>query len=275
MNTSFVLEIKDLIKSYDDFRLDIPSLKLKKGRCFGLVGENGAGKSTLIKLILGIVPVDKGEIVVLGKDDINEIRSDIGVAFESSSLSGYLCIDDVNQIYKHIFKERWNEKYFYELVLRFELPRQKKMIEFSQGMKAKISIVTLLAHNPKLIILDESTSNLDPVVRREINNLIVEYVHTANASLIYSSHLVNELEEYVDEIHLIARGRILISCTPKQLRSEYKIINNPSGVPDGAIVRLCTEGKISYLVKNCANNPNVEEVNIDLLMFYLSKGERV
>ena len=162
------IEIKDLSKSYGDFALKNINLTLPSGCIMGLVGENGAGKSTTIKLIMNAVRRDAGSISVLGMDNESaefcELKNDIGVVLDEAYLPEALNARNINHFMKAAYK-RWDEQQFFEYIKRFMLPEKKPVRDYSRGMKMKLAIASALSHQPKLLILDEATSGLDPIVR--------------------------------------------------------------------------------------------------------------
>ncbi len=281
-NKEIILEIEDLEKNFDQFQLKIPNLSIYEGECVGLIGENGAGKTTLIKLILNLINKDKGEIKVFGSKAINtSIKEDIGVVFDQCSYSGLLCIKELNKILKNIYKNKWNENQFISDVKKQGLPLENKISTFSQGMKAKLNIISSFAHSPKLLILDEATSNLDPVVRREINEEIRIYTDKTGCTTLFSSHLVNELEVICDRIFLMDGGSIILETSPNELKSEYYIANIDinSDIPNETISIIKKENYLSCLIYGLPDDININSitkgVSVDDLMYYLKRGVKL
>lgn len=158
------LEIKNLNKSFGDFKLDNLSLTLPSGCIMGLIGENGAGKSTTIKLILDILHKDSGYVTVLGRDNEKLTKEDVGVVMDEAGIPECLTPEQVGKVMANIFKN-WDSAEYARLIKEFALPEKKAYKEFSRGMKMKLSIAVAMSHNAKLLLLDEPTSGLDPVVR--------------------------------------------------------------------------------------------------------------
>ena len=168
------LEIRNLKKSYPGFTLDNLNLTLPSGCIMGLIGENGAGKSTTIKLILDMIHKDSGSITILGKDNGDNIeltKEDIGVVMDEVGIPECLTIKQVGKIMKKTF-HNWNDSEYTRLVEKLELPNQKQFREFSRGMKMKLCIAIALSHGAKLLILDEATSGLDPLIRDEVVEML-------------------------------------------------------------------------------------------------------
>lgn len=221
-----ILEINGLNKKYEDFELKDISISIPKGTVVGLIGENGAGKSTTIKLILNEISRESGDIKIFGLDNIKEekkIKEDIGVVLDDSFLSDYLTPNDVNKIMRS-FYNNWDEKKYFEYVQRFDLPKDKVIHEFSSGMKMKLKIITALSHNPKLLILDESTSGLDPVARSEILDIFRDFMQDENNGILMSTHITSDLEHIADYITFINKGQIVISKSRDELLEQYGIV---------------------------------------------------
>lgn len=223
---SNALEIRNLSKVYPDFTLDKVNLTLPSGCIMGFVGENGAGKSTTIKLILDLIHRDGGEVSVLGADHISqnkEIKENIGVVMDESSFPDQLTIRDIETIMKCCY-QTWNSQTFANYCSRFELPTKKTVKELSRGMKMKLSIAAALSHDSKLLIMDEATSGLDPVVRDEILDIFLEFIQDESHSIFISSHIISDLEKICDYITFIHKGKIIFSEAKDDLLDQYVII---------------------------------------------------
>lgn len=221
------IEIKSLCKSYGDFAIVNMNLTLPGGCILGLVGENGAGKSTTIKLILDIVHKDSGTITVLGKDNVNDnriLKEDIGVVIDEVSFNSCFNAVQIGRIMSHSY-ENWSKDEYSRLLNKLSIPLNKKFKEFSKGMKMKLGIAVALSHNPKLLILDEATSGLDPVVRDEITDIFMEFTRDENHSVLISSHIVSDLEKMCDYIAFLHNGRLLLMEEKDKLINEYAIVH--------------------------------------------------
>lgn len=221
-----ILEIKNLTKEYDRFKLNNINLNLPKGTIMGFIGENGAGKTTTMKTVLNIVNRDSGSIKVFGKDNIKEeelIKEDIGTVLNDSFLSEYLTPKDINKIMKNFYRT-WDEKLYFKYIEHFKLPENKMSKEFSSGMKIKLKIIVALAHHPKLLILDEPTSGLDPIARNEILDLFQEFIQNEEHSILVSSHITTDLEHIADYITLINNGEIVLSKLKDELIEQFGLV---------------------------------------------------
>lgn len=230
------IEIKNLCKSYKDFKIDNLNLTLPGGYIMGLVGENGAGKSTTIKLILNMVHKDSGSITVLGKDNSDNFeltKEDIGVVLDEVGFSAYFTAKDIDKIMLNIYKN-WSSSQFFDYLERLSLPTDKKFKDLSRGMKMKLGIAVALSHDARLLILDEATNGLDPVVRDEITDLFMEFTRDESHSVLISSHIVSDLEKICDYIAFIHKGKVILCEEKDKLRENYAVIS-------------CTEEQLSEL----------------------------
>jgi len=220
------LVVKGLKKKYRDFTLDDVSFNIPCGMIVGLIGENGAGKSTTINAILGLIKKDAGTISILGKKDNeidNGIRNQIGVVFDGSNFPSVLSARKLNNVLKNIYST-WDENGYFSLLQKMSLPTDKKIKEFSKGMKMKLSIAVALSHHSKLLILDEATSGLDPVVRDDILDMFLDFVQDENNSILVSSHITSDLEKVADYIVFIHKGKVVFSKPKDELKYQYGII---------------------------------------------------
>ena len=230
------IEIKGLTKSYKDFTLDNLDLILPSGCIMGLIGENGAGKSTTIKLLLDIIHKDSGSITLLGRDtetELKDIKEDLGVVLDEVGLPDVFKAKHINKIMKNTYKN-WDEEKFFALLKSLKVPENKKFKEFSRGMKMKMGIAIALSHDPKLLILDEATNGLDPVVRDEVTDIFNDFTRDEGHSILISSHIVSDLEKLCDYVAFIHEGKLLLCEEKDILLEQYGIIH-------------CTEQQLSEL----------------------------
>lgn len=221
------LEIKNLTKSYPGFTLDNLTLTLPEGCIMGLIGENGAGKSTTIKLILNMIRKDSGTIAVLGhgsEEPIELVKEDIGVVTDEAGIPECLTAVQVGKIMKHTFRN-WDEAEYARLIKKLGLPDKKPFGEFSRGMKMKLAIAAAMSHNSRLLILDEATSGLDPVVRDEVVEMFIDFTRDEKHSILISSHIVSDLEKLCDYVAFLHRGKLLLCEEKDRLLEEYGLIH--------------------------------------------------
>ena len=221
------LEIKNLTKSYPGFTLDNLSLTLPSGCILGLIGENGAGKSTTIKLILDMIHKDSGTITILGQDNADNLRltkEDIGVVMDEVGIPECLTPKQVGKVMRHTFRN-WNADEYERLLRKFSLPDNKPFKDFSRGMKMKLGIAIALSHEAKLLILDEATSGLDPVVRDEVVELFLDFTRNEEHSILISSHIVSDLEKLCDYVAFLHKGKLLLCEEKDLLLARYGILH--------------------------------------------------
>lgn len=220
------IEINGLTKRYDGFTLDNVSFKVPVGSIMGFIGQNGAGKSTTIKAILNIIGIDGGEIKLLGKDyikDEKEVKSQISAVFDELPFYEKFNAEQINTLFRGLYKT-WDSKMYFNYIERFGLPRKKKLKDFSKGMKMKLQIATALSHGAKLLIMDEATTGLDPVVRNEILDIFREYLQDETNSILMSSHITSDLEKIADCVTFIDKGKILLSGVKDEILENHGII---------------------------------------------------
>lgn len=220
------LTVSGLAKNYKEFSLSDVSFEVPQGAIVGLIGENGAGKSTTLNAILGLIHKDAGEISIMGSP-IEELSLDmkekIGVVFDGTNFSEELTPKKLNKLLKGIYTS-WDEDFFVSLLKKLSLPFQKKIKSFSKGMKAKLSIAVAFAHHPKLLILDEATSGLDPIVRDHILDMFLDFVQDEENSILVSSHITTDLEKVADYIVFIHEGQLIFFKPKDELLEHYGIV---------------------------------------------------
>ena len=220
-----MLKLNNVIKQYDKFRLEC-TMEVPVGQVTGLIGRNGAAKSTAFKSILGLIRTDGGTIEVFGKN-VNDLttkdKEQIGVVLADSGFSGYLSIKDLIPMLNAMYADFSKEKFVKDCE-RMELPLNRKIKDFSTGMKRKLQILAALSHNARLLVLDEPTAGLDVVARDELLNLLREYVEDGERSVIISSHISSDLEGLCDDVYMIENGKIILHEETDVLLSEYGLI---------------------------------------------------
>lgn len=233
------LEIRNLTRHFGDFTLDSLNLTLPGGCILGLIGENGAGKSTTIRLILGMLRPDGGTVTILGRDNRDNLaltKQDIGVVLDEVGIPECMTSKQVGIVMADVFT-RWDAKTYEGLLERFSLPENKKFKEFSRGMKMKLGLAVALSHEAKLLILDEATSGLDPVVRDEVVSILSEFTRDESHSILISSHIVSDLEKLCDYVAFLHKGKLLLCEEKDMLLSEYGILHcRPEDLPETGVL---------------------------------------
>lgn len=219
------IDIKDLQKKYAGFSLQNISFCVPRGSIVGLIGENGAGKTTTIKAILNLIDIEGGEISVLGSPTriAKRTREDIGVVFDDLCFHENLTVAQLGKIMQGMYK-KWDMALFKQYCHRFSLDEKKRIGELSKGMKMKLSITIALSHQPKLLILDEATSGLDPVMRDEILDVFLDFIQDEQNSVLLSSHITSDLEKVADYIVFIHQGKVIFSLPKDTLLYQYGIL---------------------------------------------------
>ena len=280
------IEIRGLCKSYGDFALRDVNLTLPGGTIMGLIGENGAGKTTTIKCILNLVRRDAGEIILMGRDNIREeklAKEDIGVVLDECFFHDTLRPRDVGRILAPVFRN-WDDGLYQDYLDKFQLPEGKLIKEFSRGMKMKLSLAAALAHQPRLLILDEATAGLDPVVRDEILDEFLSFICDEDHAILISSHITSDLEKAADYITYIHEGKIVLSEAKDDILDRYGRVGcsaadlraiDPS---DLLRVRKGSFGCEALVTDRGAFHKKypklmVEKIHLEDIMLFVGKGE--
>lgn len=221
------IEIKDLTKTYKDFTLDHISLTIPSGVVMGLIGENGAGKSTLINSILGITKSKYDQLNYFGKSFKvceKEIKEDIAVIFDSTHYNQKFTPKIIEKLLKKIYK-KWDSNLFHHYLDRFNIPMNKKIEKLSRGMKMKLEFAIAFSHHAKILILDEATSGLDPVVRDDVLSMIREFTEKEENTVLISSHITSDLDKIADYIAFVHQGKLIFVESYEDIHENYGIIN--------------------------------------------------
>lgn len=278
------IEIKGLVKRYNGFTLGPVDLTLPGGAILGLIGENGAGKTTLMKSMLGVTRPDEGSVTLLG-DVPDRAKADIGVVMDDCFFYDGLRVRDVGGVLSRVYKT-WDKALFRDYLDKFSLVSGKAIKELSRGMRMKLSLAAALAHRPRLLLLDEATAGLDPVVRDEILDEFLGFVSDEDHSILISSHITSDLEKAADYIAYLHQGQIILFDEKDRLREEYgRLVCTKADLAaiDPAYVVGVRRGDYSTeaLVRDkaafCRKYPRltVEPVTLDELMVLVEKGEKL
>lgn len=277
------LEIRDLCKSYKGFVLDHMNLTLPNGCIMGLVGENGAGKSTTIKLILNAMKRDGGSITILGKDNRENFeltKEDIGVVLDEVGYADCLTAKQVGHMMENIYRN-WDKCAFTTYLQKLNIPDNKPYKEFSKGMKMKLCIAVALSHNAKLLILDEATSGLDPVVRDEVLDIFSEFTRDENHAVLMSSHIVSDLEKVCDYIAFMHRGKLMLCEEKDRLKDGYGIIRCSEeafkDIDTSAVIgkKISPYGVEAIVQRNqIPEKMEIAAVDLEQLFIFMVKGEQ-
>ena len=224
-----VIELSHIQKSFGDFAIRDLNLTVPAGTICGLVGENGAGKSTTIRLLMGALRPDAGAARVLGADvsspEFLQVKEDVGVVLDEAYFPESLNAVQVGKIMAATYR-RWDQAAYDGCLKRFDLPGNKQFKDFSRGMRMKLAIAVALSHQPKLLVLDEATAGLDPIVRDEILDIFNEFTREEDHSILISSHILSDLEKLCDYIAFIHKGDLLFCQEKDRLLEEYGIFED-------------------------------------------------
>lgn len=278
------IEVNGVSKSYSDFTLDNISFSLPSGTIMGLVGENGAGKSTTIKLIMNAIKADSGTISVLGKSnqskEFTQTKQDIGIVLDEAYFPEVLSAKDLNTIMKNTYTN-WDKEEYKNFLDKFGISWEKKIKEYSRGMKMKLAIAVALSHKPKLLILDEATSGLDPMIRDEILDVFNDFTRDENHSILLSSHIISDLEKICDYITFIHKGNLELCEEKDVLLNKYAVIklkeNEYEALPENAVIRKkkTAYGYDALVIKDMVNNAfTMEKTTLEDIILFLAQEDK-
>jgi ABC-2 type transport system ATP-binding protein len=220
-----VIDISELTRRFGaTTALDSVSLSVSRGAVYGLVGENGAGKTTLIKHVLGLLRAESGSVRVFGHDPVADpvaVLSRIGYLSEENDLPGWMRVDELIR-YSRAFYPAWDDAYAEELRQAFALDARARIKSLSRGQKARTGLLVALAHRPELLVLDEPSSGLDPIVRRDILGAIMRTIAHEGRTVLFSSHLLEEVEQVADHVTMISKGTIVLSAPLDDIKESHR-----------------------------------------------------
>lgn len=281
-----MVKVDNLVKNYGDFRLDV-SLEIPDGTVTGIVGKNGAGKSTTIKSILGLVKPDGGYVTINGKE-ASELtgseKTSIGVALSDSGFSAYLSVKDVICILKKMYST-FDEDFFRKSCSSQGLPLDKKIKDFSTGMKAKLRVLVAISHKADLLIMDEPTAGLDVEARNDILDMLRQYlIDNEKCSILLTSHISSDLEGLCDDIYLIHNGKIVLHEDTDKILSNYAILKVSEDDYEKLDKSYILSTKKDHFGDVCFTNEKqfytdnypdivIENSNIDDLILMMTGGE--
>ena len=287
-----IVEIDDLRKVYKGFTLNNISLNIPKGSIVGLIGPNGAGKTTTIKILMDMVQAQSGSVRILGMDprkNIKHLRNRVGYVGEEQYFYGDKTVAWTGKFVSQFF-DNWDTNTFQKLLTDFAISRTKKTKDLSKGTKVKLSLAIALSHNPQLMILDEPTAGLDPVIRREVLELLRTFPEDGKKSVIISSHITDDIIRIADYVAFLVDGKIVLSEPKDELLSKWKRIHYKDGALEDKIVSMLTSRKAHMFGNSGVTNDypslkealsdgmareeiKVENVDLDDVLIALVKGE--
>ena len=281
---SNAIEIRSLCKHYKGFSLDDLNLDLPYGCVLGLVGENGAGKSTTIRLIMDTLERDGGTVSVLGADNQSkeflDLKEDIGVVLDETFVPEVINAKQLGKIMAGTY-QNWDQSVYDGWIRRFDLPPDKKFKDYSRGMTMKLGIAAALSHHPRLLLLDEATGGLDPMVREELLEVFADFAAEEGHAVLLSSHIVSDLERICDYIAFLHKGRLVLCEEKDLLLDKYGILKcskeQLANIPEEAIHgrRVGTYG-VEALVERAfmPRDAVVDRASLEDIILYMVKGEQ-
>lgn len=284
-----ILELEQVTKSFpkSGFMLNNVSFSVPYGSIMGFVGENGAGKTTTIGCILNTIRKDGGNIKLFGQemtDADTEMREKIGVVYDGNNFPSYLTAEQLSRIMQGLYRS-WDETLFRKYLSDFGLPVRQKIKSYSRGMTMKLAIAAALAHHPQLLILDEATGGLDPVMRDEVLDILLDFVQEEKHSILLSSHITSDLEKIADYITFIHEGQIIMTVSKNDLAYHYAVMRCRENQfheldPKEILAYRKRDFQIDVLVADGAGMQRrypgvvVDHVSVDEIMLLLVKGEK-
>jgi ABC-2 type transport system ATP-binding protein len=221
-----VISVSELTRRFGATKaLDAVSVSMPRGAVYGLVGANGAGKTTLIKHVLGLLRAESGSVRVFGLDPVADpvgVLSRIGYLSEENDLPGWMRVDELIR-YSRAFYPAWDNAYAEELRRAFALDPAARIKTLSKGQKARAGLLTALAYRPELLVLDEPSSGLDPIVRRDILGAVLRTIPAEGRTVLFSSHLLDEVEQVADHVTMISHGRIIASAPLDVIKDAHRV----------------------------------------------------
>ena len=279
------IKLSHINKSFGDFAIRDLNLTVPSGTICGLVGENGAGKSTTIRLLMGVLRPDSGTASVLGADvsspEFRDVKEDVGVVLDEAYFPESLNAAQVGKIMAATYR-RWDQRLYDSYLKHFDLPEKKQFKDFSRGMRMKLAIAVALSHQPKLLVLDEATAGLDPIVRDEVLDIFNEFTREEDHSILISSHILSDLEKLCDYIAFIHKGDLLFCEEKDQLLEQYGIFEDSREnldclQPEAIVAREESRyGGVRALVKRdlAPTGFRLEKPTVEDVVLFLVKGAK-
>ena len=285
-----ILELHQVCKTFPrtNFTLDHVSFSIPYGSIMGFVGENGAGKTTTIGCVLNTVSKDSGTIKIFGKelaDTDTELKEKIGVVYDGDNFPAYWTAEQLSDVMQGLYAN-WDNDLFKKYLNDFRLLPNQKIKSYSRGMTMKLAVAAALSHHPQLLILDEATSGLDPIMRDDMLDVFLEFVQDENHSILLSSHITSDLEKIADYITFIHNGKLIMAASKNDLVYNFAVMRCKETQfleldPGDILVYRKRDYQIDVLVSNGNEiqrkyrNAVIDHVSVDEIMLLLVKGERV
>lgn len=277
-----MIRIENLSKTREKFKIEDISFELKEGFIMGLIGPNGSGKTTLIKLLLGLLKPDRGDIKIFGKnifEDEVDIKEKIGFVFDNFNFYQHLNIKDYKKILQGAYS-KFDESKFNSYIDSFGISKKSYIGNLSKGEGIKVMLAGALSHEAKLIILDEPTAGLDPIVRKDILKLLQEVIEDGDKSIIISTHITSDLDGIADYITFINKGKLVFTEDMESIKEKYRIFRGSKEELDNSNLDFISYKKNKYFEEglfinesNC-NSENISIPSLEDIMYHYIRGEK-
>lgn len=277
-----MIRVNKVSKNRGNFKLEDISFDLKEGYIMGLIGPNGSGKTTLIKLLLGLIKPDEGEIKIFDKDIFEEeiyVKNNIGFVFDNFNFYEHLNIKDYKKVLKNTYS-KFNENLFDSYIENFEIKNKSYIGNLSNGEAIKVMFAGALSHDAKLIILDEPTAGLDPIVRKDILNLLQEVIEDGSKSVIISTHITSDLDGIADYITFINKGKLIFTEDMEWIRERFRLFRGSKEELENSNLNFISIKKNKYYEEGLFINrkdlvsENISTPTLEDIMYHYIKGEK-
>jgi ABC-2 type transport system ATP-binding protein len=277
-----MIRVENVSKSRGNFKLENISFDLKEGYIMGLIGPNGSGKTTLIKLLLGLIKPDEGEINIFDKDIFEEevyVKNNIGFVFDNFNFYEHLNIKDYKRILKNAYS-KFNEKLFDSYIENFGIKNKSYIGNLSKGEAIKVMLAGALSHDAKLIILDEPTAGLDTIVRKDILKLLQEVIEDGSKSVIISTHITSDLDGIADYITFINKGKLVFTEDMEWIRERFRLFRGSKEELENSDLNFISIKRNKYYEEGLFINrkdlvsENISTPTLEDIMYHYIKGEK-
>lgn len=277
-----MVKVENISKTRDKFKLKDISFEVKEGYIMGLVGPNGSGKTTLIKMLLGLIKTDEGKIRIFDKDIFEDeiyIKDNIGFVFDNLNFYGHLKVNDFKNIVSKSYS-KFNSETFDFYLDKFNINKKSYISNLSKGEAIKLMIANSISHDAKLLILDEPTAGLDPIIRKEILSILQETIEDGNRSVIISTHITSDLDGIADYITFINKGKLVFSKDMETIHDKYRIFRGSKEELEESKLDFISKKETKYYIEGLfinekdLDNENISIPTLEDIMFHYIKGEK-
>lgn len=280
------IHMQNVTKRFKGFAIEDLTITVPEGYITGFIGPNGSGKSTVIRMMMGLVHPDEGEITIFGKPHNDPLlKQQIGFVYDQLYLYDDFTLKQAKNIVASLY-HNWDENLYQKYLETFRLPERKKIKTFSQGMKMKVSLLFALSHRPQLIIMDEPTSGLDPIFRRQLLDHLQELMVDEKQTIFFSTHITQDLDKIADHIIFIYNGRLQLQKTLEDIKEQYYLVKGTPDQLDADLRKLLIgvqetprgftgliNGRKS-LFAGLEDDFVIEPADLEDIMYYMTQGRK-